>query len=232
MKTFNDLTDVEIRNLTEDEITKYIDLAKAEAGIKIISMPEQPIYEVIVLKDKIVYYSSLLGDSVCSANPSDITILHETLLKLNLYKHDFTSLGEGKYEYMLTPINLNKLNIQSVSTYSEKVFIDNKEKLLKNKLLESQYNKINSEYKDSVRKAEDVTSEIKTRIKSINERYDRIEELTNLFINTYMPLAENNAKVAMAFLVKAYNLTDEDVEEVKRLTVTKTHTINAKSNTP
>jgi hypothetical protein len=232
MKAFNDLTDIEIRNLTEDEIAKYINLAKAEAGIKILPMPEQPTYASIALKDKTVYYSSLFGDSICSLKPSDITTLHEIVSKFNLYRHEYTSLGEGKYEYMLTPINLNNLNIQSVSAYSEKAFIDNKEKLLKNKLLESQYNKAISEYRNSVRKAEDVTSEIKTRIKSINERYDRIEELTNLFTNTYMPLAENNAKVAMAFLVKAYNLTDEDVEEVKRLTVTKAHTINAKSNTP
>ena len=81
MKKFEELTEEELKNLTEEEVTKYINIARAEAGVKFLDYPEKPKSNSIEYPTKTVYTCNLLGRKVSFLDMSELQSVIDLLKK-------------------------------------------------------------------------------------------------------------------------------------------------------
>lgn len=217
MKDFNKLTNEEVYNLTEADINLYKKLALAENGAKFPVRPEFPNSEKID-PDLTIFTIDGLTDrwhGLCFRNMEDARTFVDLLIKSapgicyksNTYSQD-CYLKEG------LPATYDgkqpSLNICSEKIYSEEVYSRAKKGIEKFNAEKNAYDKAFAEYNKELAKANEVTAFIDDKVTFVNEDYNRKIRLTRLFVNDYLPIAENNEEMAMKFLKKAYEVSEDD----------------------
>lgn len=217
MKDFNKLTNEEVYNLTEADINLYKKLALAENGVKFPVRPERPNSEKID-PDLTIFTIDGLTDrwnGLCFRNMEDARTFVDLLIKSApgiCYKSSTYSrdcyLKEG------LPATYDgkqpSLNICSEKIYSEEVYSRAKKGIEKSNAEKNAYDKAFAEYEKELAKANEVTAFIDEKVTFVNEDYNRKIHLTRLFVNDYLPIAENNEEMAMKFLKKAYEISEDD----------------------
>jgi len=215
MKTIDQLTEQEIRDLNYDDIELLIKYRKAEEGVKFITKPEKPEYFEIPGKDLTVYQAKFLGNSLSFNDIEDMNKLI-TLIK--------NSKGSFKIDYgvdstyyanpKLYPYSGEWDEITSQSVYSYKLYQEVKDLISQNKSLEDKYKKELKEYQASFDDSEWIEKEIKDKVYEVQNKYEQLENFCWIFRNDYLPLANNDEKMAMAFINKAYSLSFEQQEYI------------------
>lgn len=217
MKDFNKLTNEEVYNLTDADINLYKKLALAENGVKFPVRPERPNSEKID-PDLTIFTIDGLTDrwhGLCFRKVEDARTFVDLLLKSAsgiCYKS--STYGQDCYLKNGLPATYDgkqpSLNICSEKIYSEEVYSRAKKGIEKFNAEKNAYDKAFAEYEKELAKANEVTAFIDDKVTFVNEDYNRKIRLTRLFVNDYLPVAENNEEMAMKFLKKAYEVSEDD----------------------
>ncbi len=210
MKKLEELTELEIKDLSYDGIELLIKLRKAEEGVKFVTQPVEPEYFKVPEKDLVIYQVKFLGNNLVFQNVEDAQKL------IDLIK---SSKGAFKVEYgvestyytksSLYPYSGEWDEISSQSLYSEGLYSEIKDLVQNNKKLKEEYTKSLKEYQQSIDDAKWIEKEIKDKVYEVKKKYQELNDYCYYFRRDYLPLANNDEKVAMAFMNKAYALTDK-----------------------
>lgn len=214
MKKINELSEQEILDLTEEQIQNMIRFEAAEQGIKLLPYPTRPTYKVIPPPTKKVYslsglYSIAFSDISIPQQIQDIIKSATERFSVE-YKDDYYS-----YRYIKkSSARVDEIKMEEVYEESQigLVLKDLKE----NADLKKQYDSALTEYTENQSGIDAISKVIYDAIWAIREKYDTLTNYCRMYKNDYLPLANNDKKVAMAFLVKAYGLTAEQQDYVSK----------------
>lgn len=212
MKKIDELTTEELANLTDLEIEWYENQICANKGIKIINKPVAPTGDHIQC-DKQAYripgIENLTFDDIKDAKAVATAIINSKSLGHTSYYNGSSLMEKGpSRNYNGVP---NSFTPEIIEGYSNKDLADKEAALSKehsDKL--TKYYAAQKEYTAYIDLRNEAVKEFVEKQKAAKDKHSHQENLVNVYINTYLPLAENNEKVAMNFLKKAYNVTEED----------------------
>lgn len=208
IKPFEQLTDKELLELTNEQVDYYIKLKKAENGVRILEEPEIPKYREIPETDVVLYCVA----GRCFLNQEIAT---EIANKINehiseSYKADYDYYNGGsetKYA-RLDDSSIEDVRIERV--YDKKTYDSIRDVVASNKKIKEQYEKIKGEYDDETAKAKELVDNIYDAISQARERLEQFNEY-KIRIVEYLRLANGNVEVAWNFFDKAY-LVDTQVK--------------------
>ena len=219
MKDFKELTNEEIYNLTPADIDLYKKLALAQAGVKFPVEPMKPENEKVE-PDLIVFtidgisekWNGLCFESIEDAR--DFALFLKNAKGICYQRNDGSFDYSTKYLQTGLPLDWHgkepSLNISSETIFSKEKFESEKNRIKGfNKAMES-YNQALEKYKKALDEANKVTNFIDEKVEEVVEDFNHKIHLTRLFVYDYMPVAENNESIAMAFLEKAYSVSEDD----------------------
>lgn len=212
MKKIDEFTTEELANLTNAEINWYKTKICANKGIKIVNKPIMPNHEHIKY-DKQGYHISGL-DYLVFEDVNEAKFISDTILKAKSLRHISYCNGVPVMEkgpstnYNGMPYSFIPEVVEGFSNRDLAYKQIDLDKKFNDEL--SKYQKDQEKYNTYLNSREDATKEFVEKQKAAKDKYTHQEDLINIYINTYLPLAENNEKVAMNFLKKAYNVTEED----------------------
>ena len=222
MKKIEELTEQEILNLTEDEISRMIKFRMAEEGVRFIARPEMPEFPNIQKPTTKAYYCALLGRKLSFTDMNELTSVLELLssCKSACSIDENYELPDGFRNY----IKEKKENaewssaipdaITPISVYTYQEFRGLKEELGAYSKAKKDFDAATKEYEAAKEKNKWIRDEIVDKVNEVKSKYSKLENYVYRFKTEYLPLAENNEEVAMNFLDKAYYLTDEQKEYV------------------
>ena len=216
MKNINELTTEELANLTDVEIEKCKTLICAKKGIKIVNEPVQPTAGHINY-DKQAYripgIEYIVFEDIKDAKGVANIILNSRSLAHTSYCNGSNLIEKGpSRNYNGLP---NSFTPEIIEGYSNRDLADKEAALSKqynDKL--SKYYADKKEYTAYVDLRNEAVKDFVAKQKAAKDEYVRRENLIDTYINTYLPLAENNDKVAMNFLKQAYDVTEEDEKAI------------------
>ena len=222
MKKINELTEQEILKLSSEEIDKMIRFRMAEEGIKFMDYPEKPQYHEVPKPTTKAYYCHLLGTKLSF---TDMEELNSVLEVFNNCKtlHTIDSnydLPEGHKNYMKSEVENAGWSSDAPDTiipivaYTYNEFSKIKEKLKENAKNKTAFQDKVKEYDTVIKEAKWVKDEIIGRVNEVVSKYSKLDTYIYRFKTEYLPLADDNEEVAMAFLDKAYSLDKEQKEYV------------------
>ena len=211
MKNINELTELEINNLTDNDVELIIKYKKAEEGIKFISEPKCPDFIKIPEKDLMVYQIKVLGNNLVFSDIEDITKLKELISK---------SKGVFRVEYGVssTYYATNKLfpyseewdEISTQNVYSKEIYDKVKENFSLNEKMKKEYEDSLKEYKEANEYSKEIEKEIWERVYEVRNKFIKLENYSSIFVKDYFLLADKNIDMAMKFMNKAYSLSYEE----------------------
>ena len=216
MKKIDELTTEELANLTDVEIEKCKTLICAKKGIKIVNKPIQPTGEHVNY-DKQAYripgIENLTFDDIKDAKAVANAIINSRSLGHTSYYNGSTLMEKGpSRSYNGVPYSFTP---EIVEGYSNKDLADKEAVLSKqhsDKL--TKYYADQKEYTAYIDLRNEAVKDFVAKQKAAKDEYIHRENLIDTYINTYLPLAENNDKVAMNFLKQAYDVTKEDEKAI------------------
>lgn len=218
MKNITELTEQEILALSQEDINLMIKLAKAEAGIKFIKEPTVPNYIKIPDPDVTVWYIQLLGSSAVFTNRSEVEKIYEQLiasksLMYSTYEGSDYNLYHIKGTYS-DSYSKNFANIETKKVYSLALWNTIKDNADTNKKLKTEYEKDLREYNDNQSSAKDIINNINSKIYEVVKKYNTLNNYVDIFINEYIPLADDIFETAMKFMNKAYTLNEDEIKYI------------------
>lgn len=222
MKKLEELTELEIKDLSYDDIKLLIKLRKAEEGVKFITRPIKPDLQKVAEPDIMVYSCRILGDNIVFGEMKDVTDAVTLLQKITKkYKLDYnySKTGSDK-KYASSDIEKGLYSgetlydIKSNKVYSVDLYNEVADIIKNNDILNKEYEKALKEYNTSIDESKWIESEIKDKIYEIKKKYQQLEDYCYSFRRDYFPLADNDESIAMKFMNKAYSLTEEQQEYI------------------
>lgn len=216
MKKITEYTEKEILELSQDDISMIIKLAKAEAGIKFIEYPTRPIYHEIPKANIETFSCNLFGNVLSFSDYNELKSLIDfvTTLKTRCSIDSDYSLNNAKWiTKELKTVGYHSSQpwdkIESDKVYSFNEFTEVKSRIRENLKSKEDYDNKLKEYRENESLSKDIVSEIYDRINEVVNKYDDLKSLCRKFKNDYLPLSGDNEEIAINFLDKAYSLTDE-----------------------
>ena len=213
MKDWTKLTDYELAALEDEEITTIRNLILAEAGIPIVvNAPVKPELE-IPKKDLTIYIIKGLGGNIAFTDIDEAKEVVEMLKHcktIGLYRYG------SKYNYFTKGSELSYLGEHcDITLESEEVFSEELERSIRNKYNENKQQMENYEvkfvnYNKLLASQDEATEAFYTALDEARKIVAYRENLKNQFQDTYLSLAEGNKDIAMKFLKRAYNVSEED----------------------
>lgn len=197
MKRFEDLTELEIKDLTELDFIKLVMLEVAYAGIAVVDEPVYPQLAKMPEKDDVTYKIDGWFIIITMGEEDEAKRLAELL-------NSFESIKE----------DTDMFSVKPQRSYSKE-----KERLAKiidaeNQKLIAKYKECKAVYDDYVEKKEVIESPMRDKLNSIIEKYGRLDSIREKYLNTYLPLADNNVEIAQRFIKDAYVISKDDEDYI------------------
>lgn len=215
MKKINEMTDEEILALTPKDIDFLYRLVLAEEGISIPKKPELGPLNKIPARTKIAYYIDALRYHVASAKAakeiSAIIERHKAEFLNDSYNRNYSH----KYVEFLGPDYQ-----EGVSKIEERMFYDKDEiaqiddLVRENKEMQDSFDLKMTAYNDAIQKAHHIRIEIEQIQKDMIEKYAILDFYVEKF-KEYLILAEDSVSIAVKFMNKAHNLTNDEWSYVR-----------------
>lgn len=223
MKDFKELTNQEVYDLTSEEIEIYKKLVLAENGVKFPVEPIKP--ELEEEKGDITVYTidglSEKWNGLCFESMGDAVSFADFVrnakgigFKSNNSKIDYNTFF---FEHGLPKDWKGKdltLLVGAETIFSKEKFNEVANNVKAYKKAMEKYKSDREAYDKTCERAKVLTSFIDERVFEVREDIDNKKKLTRLFVNDYLPLAEGDNDIAIKFLDKAYNITDDDKEYI------------------
>lgn len=220
MKEIKNFTEQEILKLTDDEINLLIKQKKASEGIKLIERPAKPQLKEIPEKDLTLFSCGLFGGDLLFEEITELQGLIDAINKCNFIgrlssNSDYDLFSTDKdlfYDQKLKhKYNFNSWDeIKTVKVYSKELHSKIQDDYKYNKKISQEYESLYKEYSDIESQSKWIEQEIWGIVNDIREKYYTLNMYCTKMINEYMPISENNEKIAIGFLEKAYSLNSEE----------------------
>lgn len=222
MKDWKLLTDEELAALTDKEVEFYKKLLYAENGIKMVEEPNKP-ESLKEPCDITVYYISGIGENLIFLDLEEAKAFADTLKSYNnnighLEYNSMCGYGNNYFEPGLKERDWSSESPYTIKTkevFSKQKFLEMQSQMVAYENMKKQYDKDKSEYEKINTKAIEVTKDYFEKLTEARNRVARRKNLTSKFYEDYMPLAENAYHVAMGFMKKAYDISEEDEAYIK-----------------
>lgn len=215
MKNWKDLTDEELANLTDDEVSKYDKIICAEEGIPFLEEPEKPV--INYTKENLTVYTIKYADSMAFTDMAEATQVMEAINKC-------TSVGTVKYNYGCRYYEKGfksydateaLASMQSGMMYDEATAKSNYDLKESHRKELNHYEDMKNLYDSSIQRRLQATNDFYTRLNAAQSAMSYRKKLVRLYVEEYLPLAEDNETMAMNFLKKAYTVSEEDEKYIK-----------------
>ena len=213
MKNWKDLTDEELANLTDEEISKYEKFICAENGIKLLKEPIMPVPDFDETKDLEIFRVNGFGGYVCFTDINEAKALVDYLKKFNTigttnYYNNIRYFERGpEKNYDGKPVDIS-ISSEMICTKDRAIKIDTESKGYKK--VKAKYDTDFKEYNEAVKAQMAAIKEFRDIYYKAVDIIENRRRLCRIYYNDYLPLAEGNKEMAMSFLKKAYPLTEED----------------------
>ena len=112
--------------------------------------------------------------------------------------------------------NPQSFDINTQEYYSKEKMLECQETLDTYRKLRDKYNNDKKEYEKINAKAIEVTQEFLDKLDNARETIRHRENLARKYYLDYLPLADNNSKIAIGFLKKAYTVSEEDESYINK----------------
>ena len=216
MKAINELSEKKILALTDQEIELMIKLKKAEEGVRFVEKPAEPEYMEVAEPSLAVYTCSLLEGTIAFSDKEELAKVMAALENCKSavrvdYKYNATSSGVKYATKSLMRYTSSRswdTVIKSV-VYTEEDYDSVVSILASNSKLRASYDNALKEYKTAIASSAWIEKEILTRVQEVKDKYQQLDRYCHLFATEYLPLANNDTAIAMAFIDKAYSLNEE-----------------------
>lgn len=220
MKAVSEMTELEILSLTDEDVHLRIKLKKAEEGIQLIDKPAEPSYFDIEEPNITVYTCGLFGDVLVFQSIEELTSVVESIKNAKTktkLSYDYSKLGSD-FKYLDT-LKSKRFSdewstISSNQVYSSELYSEVYTLAMQNKKLKETYEKDLKSYHSVLQESKWIEDEINEQVGSVRNKYYKMDNYVRRFKCDYLPLANNDENVAMKFLNKAYNLSDEEQKYV------------------
>jgi len=202
MKTFEELTNHEISELTDEQIKHYCDLACAEFGAPL--MPPRPGKPEPV---EIEGESHLVEIGNWYFSPDDGAKVMSVLASVTIHKRE--NWDKPYYCKIVTASDYDYPKMAGVAMLTAEQYDRHREELVKYREAVTQYESDRKAFDEAVKKRGEATDWI---YKKLREARDDVSYRTTRIadFNEYFKLADGNRKTAIRFLLKAYpRLWDE-----------------------
>lgn len=216
MKNYKDLTDEELANLTDDEISKYDKIICAENGIPFLEEPEKPVINYD--KANLTVYTIRYTDNMVFTDIEEATQVMEAINKCS-------SVGTAKYNYNCKYYEKgfkNYSNEETCASVQSDVMFDEATAKSNSDLKESHRKELNhyedmkTLYEDSIQRRVQATNDFYNKLNAAQTAMSYRKKLAHLYVDEYLPLAEGNETMAMNFLKKAYTVSEEDEQYINQ----------------
>ena len=222
MKDWKLLNEEQLAALTDKEVETYKKLLYAENGIKMLVKPNEP-ESLIEPCDMTVYFIEGLGDGLVFKSLEVAKDFVSTLKEAEGIGHlryeSNTGYNNNYFESgMRSKYSLgdeNPYNIKTKEVYSKEKFLEMQSQIVAYENMKKVYDKAKKEYEKENSRAIEVTQEFYDTLNNARNTIARRKELTDWFYGEYMPIADNVYHVAMKFMKKAYNISDDDEIYIK-----------------
>jgi GrpB-like predicted nucleotidyltransferase (UPF0157 family) len=206
MTKIDEMTDEQVLALSEEEIADLIKYGMAVAGIPVYAVPVEPHYETVVAPDAKVYeIAGVSLDDRAAAERIQSAIAKE--------QAKFVQLGyaEGDYTVRYVERSRTTWDVSTRTAYSQETWAKHRDVLKRNAAKKAEYDALKRSWDQAERDARSVRSAVTDRIDEVRERQARREMLTDRYVE-YIGIAGGDKNVAMEFLRRAFDLTDDEAE--------------------
>ena len=218
MKYWKTLTEEELDALTSEQVDMYVKLICAEKGIPLVCEPKKVHIEPIN-PDKTVYRlnainSIVFGDLTEAEKVAEILknckSLGHTDYKDNYNEKYFVPGAPKDYTGRPSTFEVSSFNVYSPETYErvQKTLAENNAATEKMLQMQEEYEKNNAA-------RDEATEDFFKALEKAREAMEHRRSMCYKFYNDYMQIAENNTKIAISFLKKAYTISEADEEYIK-----------------
>lgn len=198
MKRFKDLTELEIKDLSEIDLIGFVKLECAEKGIAFVDKPLKPELAKDIEEDvkffKIDGYPSVYVEFE----------KEEDARKVSDLLNDIAVVGKSKDFYSVKP----------VMRRSDKASILQKQVESVNNKIKSDYQAAMSEYEEYKEKWDAEYNPIREKYDSVVAKYSRLDDIKRRYNENYLPLSGGDEQIAKRFLLAAYPLSDTEEDYV------------------
>lgn len=216
MKKINEMTEQEILALSDQDVQNMIKFRMMEEGIKIIDKPKKPELFEIDPADQKIYVIPIL-DGYAFIDFAEAQKVAEALQKAKSFRKvtcDWNKLGSN-FKYLekkdrYTFNDAGDFGVSEIRVYSNELYANIVDFAVQNKAMIGQVEKDEKAYNEAYAAASDITIEIRKRVTDVREKVARLELLTQKFADDYYPLSDNNEKMAIKFMSKAYSLSEDE----------------------
>ncbi len=201
MKPFSQLNDAELIELTDEQIDYYVKLHKAEAGIRILSLPEMPAQREIPAPELQMY--EVVGHVFSDKEKAEeiASTINKHLASSFTSDYDYWRSGSD-FKYA-KPFDGTLVSVSIVRLYSQGVYNSIKDIAQSNSKIAEAYKEVKKDYENEQEKAADLVEAIYGAIREARERIRKFHEY-KVRIVEYIQLANGNPEVAWNFFDKAY----------------------------
>lgn len=209
MKQITELTEKEILALTDDQLLNMVKYKMAEDGIKILEKPIVPVYEPLPVKDDIAF--SIGGLNFFTKDEKVAKELSALMMKNGdkFLNSSYTTDYNNKFLKEMDEYSIKSFGkIEEVGFYTrDRIGVING-MIAANKKLKEDYEAKLAEYNSANDEADYIRVDIYDRFREVRDKFAKMEELKHQYAS-YLSLAGGNATIAMNFLKKAYNVSEE-----------------------
>ncbi|RJO62637.1 MAG: hypothetical protein C4542_03045 [Dehalococcoidia bacterium] len=213
MKSFDELTDQEVYDLTDEQLEYHKKIACAEAGapIAVPPLPERPV-EPELHPDAMMYRVNVgWSDSLCFTTMEEAVVVCTAInagCRLNT-----RSFGSGK-TYVVE--NREEVKIESKPVFSEAYYKKIKDEAEAYSLKKKEYDEADELRKKAIKAQDSAIGWITERLETARENV-RVRMEQESALDEYMNLADANVEVAYRFFVKAYGQPSDAIKEHLRI---------------
>lgn len=210
MKDWKELTDEELANLTDEEVSKYDKIICAKEGIPFLEEPEEPVIDYA--KENLTVYTIKYTDNMVFTDMEEAAQVMEAINKCS-------SVGTVKYNYGCRYYEKGFKNyddtealtsIQSSMMFDEAIAKSNCDLKESHRKELNHYEDMKNLYEDSIQRRLQATNDFYNKLNAAQNAMSYRKKLAHLYVDEYLPLAEGNETMAMNFLKKAYTVSEED----------------------
>jgi len=203
MTNFEQLNDSELVALSEEQITHYIKVKKAETGIKIITLPEYPKLQETPEPDMEMYRVAGWVFAERAKAEEIASVINSHLSSSFTEDYDYYR-GGSDFKYA-KPFSGNIEQVEITRLYSQTLYNSIKDIIQSNKKIEESYKKIKSEYDEEESRASEIIDTIYDAISAARERIEKFKNYKSRIIE-YLRLANGDRDIAWNFFDKAYSV--------------------------
>lgn len=201
IKAFEQLTDKELLELTDEQIDWYVKLKKAENGVRILVEPIVPEYQSVPETDMTLYCVS--GHCFLDQNVAMEIAKAINAHVVDSFRVDYDYYGSGS-EYKYGKHDDTRMEDVEVKRVYQKATYDSiNSVLVSNKKIKERYEALLSEYNQENDKSKELIDRIYTTISSARERVEQFSQY-KIRIVEYLRLSNGDVDVAWNFFDKAY----------------------------